>query len=66
MLSLKKHFIMHLLNNKTHAKREKQTKNFKFLIRFFVFRHLFPSCFLTNETPEKLANVFSADQKQFC
>ena len=57
---------MYLLNNKARAKREKQIKNFKFLIKFFVFRHLFPLCFLTNETPEKLANVFSSDQKQFC
>ena len=35
----------------------------KFLISFFVFRYLFPSCFLTKETPEKLANVFSSDFK---
>ena len=51
------------------AKREKQNKNLKFLIRFFVCRNLFPSCFSTNETPEKLlvfANIFGSDQKHFC
>ena len=35
----------------------------EFLIRFFVFRYLLPSCFLTKETPEKLANVFGSDFK---
>ena len=30
-----------------------------------MFRHLFPSCFLTNETPEKVANVFLV-RHQFC
>ena len=44
----------------------KTKKNLKFLIRFFVFRHIFPSCFLTNETSEKLATVFGSDQKHFC
>ena len=34
--------------------------------RFFAFRHLFPSCFLINEMPEKLENVFGSDQKHFC
>ena len=52
--------------SKARAQREKQTKNLKFLIRFFVFRHLFPSCFSINDTPEKLANVFGSDQKHFC
>ena len=51
---------------KAWAKREKQTKKFKFLIKFFVFCHLFPSCFFTNKTPEGLANVFGSDQKHFC
>ena len=32
----------------------------------FVFRHLFLSCFSTNETPEKLANFFCLDQRHFC
>ena len=31
-----------------------------------MFRHLFLSCFWTNKTPEKLANVFGSDQKHFC
>ena len=44
----------------------KTKKNLKFLIRFFVFRHIFPSCFLTNETSEKLATAFGSDQKHFC
>ena len=48
------------------TKWEKQNKNFKFLIRFFVYHHLFPSCFSTKETPEKLPNVFGSDQKHFC
>ena len=43
---------------KVWAKREKQNKNLKYLIRFFVYRHLFPSRFSTNETTGKLANVF--------
>ena len=30
-----------------------------------MFLHLLSSCFLTNETPEKLANIFSSDQKHF-
>ena len=34
---------------KALAKRKNQTKNLKFLISFFVFRHLFPSCFLIND-----------------
>ena len=37
----------------------------KFLIRLFVYRHLFPPCFSTNKTPEKLANLFGSDQKHF-
>ena len=51
---------------KAWAKREKQNKNLKFLIRFFVFHHLFPSCFSTNETHEIIENVFGSDQKHFC
>ena len=51
---------------KAWAKREKQNKNLKFLIRFFVFRHLFPSCFSTNETHEIIENVFGSNQKHFC
>ena len=31
-----------------------------------MYRHLFPSCFSTSETPEKLVNVFGLDQKHFC
>ena len=55
-----------LLASKAQAKREKQNKNLKFLIRFLLFPHLFPSCFLTNEkTLEKLANVFRSDQNIF-
>ena len=45
---------------------KEQNKNLKFLIRIFVYPHLFPLCFSTNETPEKLANVFRSDQKHFC
>ena len=51
--------------SKARAKREKLNKILKFLIRFFVYRHLFPSRFSTNGTPEKLANVFGLDQKHF-
>ena len=46
--------------------RKTKQKLLKCLIRFFVFPYLFPSCFLTNETPEKLANVFGSGQKHFC
>ena len=57
---------MILSSSETRKKKKKQKKNLKFLIRFFVFRHMFPSCFLTNETSEKLATVFGSDQKHFC
>ena len=46
--------------------KKKQNKNLKFLISFFVFHHLFPSCFSTSVRSEKLANVFGSDQKHFC
>ena len=51
---------------RARAKREKQNKNLKFLIRFFVFRHLFCLCFSTNKMPEKLTNIFGSNQKHFC
>ena len=41
----------------------RKTKNLKFLIRFFLFCYLFPSCFSANEMPEELANVFGSNQK---
>ena len=31
-----------------------------------MFHYLFPWCFSTKETPEKLANVVGSDQKHFC
>ena len=42
---------------RARAKREKQNKNLKCLISFFVFRHLFCLCFSTNKMPEKLTNI---------
>ena len=48
------------------GRNEKNKTKLEFLIRSFMFRHLFPSCFSTNETPEKLANAFGSDQKRFC
>ena len=45
---------------------KKQNKNLKILIRFFVFRHLFPAGFLANKRPEKLANIFGSYQNHFC
>ena len=57
---------MILSSSETRKTKKKQKKNLKFLIRFFVFRHMFPSWFLTNETSEKLATVFGSDQKHFC
>ena len=41
------------INYEAQAKREKQNKNLKFLIRFSVYWHLFRSCFSTNKMPEK-------------
>ena len=52
-------------SEKRKTKKKKKKKHWKFLIRFFVFRHMFSSCFLTNETYEKLATVFGSDQNIF-
>ena len=51
-----------LSSGKTRITKQK----LEFLIRFFMFHHMFPLCLLTNKTSEKLANVFGSNQKHFC